>query len=410
MAKIRLSKRKEKRSLTWFSRILILLVLFTGFLLIFKSLNGFLSLSKPVPSKALVVEGWMPDYVIKELVDYYEDHHYTRLYITGLPIEKGYYATEFKTFADITLYNLVHFGFDTSGVTIVTIPRSIRTDRTFTTALALKNYMLENYPEIRSLDVFTLGCHARRSRLLFRKAFGEDYDIGIISGKDKSYHMDKWWDSSRGFRTVTNEFLAWLYFRLFFTPDFQKTNKELESGYFLDELESHRMERDKKYSDPEQSPLTSEQIEHFSGLKYFEPDETFRVKAHFRIDTSGGIFKMKTTTDRLPEYRKYAILTFAIDTALYSLNAYQNIAYMNHEKYGNYLFVPFRDLSCGNGSYGGGRYIDLELREADSVILDFNYAYNPYCSYNARYSCPIPPRENFVAAEIHAGEKEYEKH
>jgi uncharacterized protein (DUF1684 family) len=80
-------------------------------------------------------------------------------------------------------------------------------------------------------------------------------------------------------------------------------------------------------------------------------------------------------------------------------------------KYKNYLFVPFKDMTNGKETYGGGRYLDLETTDIqnDSVILDFNKAYNPYCAYSNGYSCPIPPKENHLAVSIEAGEKTFGK-
>ncbi len=76
----------------------------------------------------------------------------------------------------------------------------------------------------------------------------------------------------------------------------------------------------------------------------------------------------------------------------------------------NYLFLPFTDLTNGNGTYGGGRYIDLEIPKGDTMVIDFNKSYNPYCAYNGKYSCPIPPKENDLNIAIKAGVKNYSKH
>ena len=80
--------------------------------------------------------------------------------------------------------------------------------------------------------------------------------------------------------------------------------------------------------------------------------------------------------------------------------------------YANYLFLPFNDNTNGKTSYGGGRFIDLEIPEAGSktIVIDFNKSYNPYCAYNHKYSCPIPPSENNLNVEISAGVKAYKEH
>ena len=79
------------------------------------------------------------------------------------------------------------------------------------------------------------------------------------------------------------------------------------------------------------------------------------------------------------------------------------------EKFKKHLFLPFTDLTSGVESYGGGRYIDLEATDKDTMIVDFNQAYNPYCAYNEKYSCPIVPEENDLKVEIKAGVKAFKK-
>ena len=76
-------------------------------------------------------------------------------------------------------------------------------------------------------------------------------------------------------------------------------------------------------------------------------------------------------------------------------------------EYEDYLFLPFTDKTNGDSSYGGGRYLDLKLPEGDSIIIDFNQAYNPYCAYNDKYSCPVPPKSNNLDIEVLAGVKTF---
>lgn len=114
---------------------------------------------------------------------------------------------------------------------------------------------------------------------------------------------------------------------------------------------------------------------------------------------------MKTTTDRRPIYDVYGSATFLIDGNEYSLNIYQSHQLKDTEEFKNYLFVPFKDLSNGGESYGGGRFIDLSIPEGNTIIIDFNQSYNPYCAYSTRYSCPIPPKENFLNIKVLAGVK-----
>jgi hypothetical protein len=116
---------------------------------------------------------------------------------------------------------------------------------------------------------------------------------------------------------------------------------------------------------------------------------------------------MKTSTARLPEYVKYGEFHFTIDNIDYKLNVYQNIDLTKKEGYEDYLFLPFSDLTCGKESYIGGRYIDMRVPKSETIIIDFNTAYNPYCAYNHKYSCPIVPLENDLNIEIRAGVKKF---
>ncbi|RYD73146.1 MAG: DUF1684 domain-containing protein [Sphingobacteriales bacterium] len=99
----------------------------------------------------------------------------------------------------------------------------------------------------------------------------------------------------------------------------------------------------------------------------------------------------------------------SIDGKSFKLNIYQSQDLKKIEKYKNSLFLPFTDLTSGVESYGGGRYVDLEIPEGELIPIDFNTAYNPYCAYNHKYSCPIPPQENDLAIEIKAGVKKFKK-
>ena len=114
---------------------------------------------------------------------------------------------------------------------------------------------------------------------------------------------------------------------------------------------------------------------------------------------------MKTSDKRLRDYDLYAKVTFELDGREFQLNVYQISAANMKALHQNRLFLPFTDQSNGTDTYGGGRYLDLEIPEGDRITIDFNKAYNPYCAYSDRYSCPIPPQENDLGIPILAGVK-----
>lgn len=163
------------------------------------------------------------------------------------------------------------------------------------------------------------------------------------------------------------------------------------------------------YKDASKSPLKPKDLRNFEGLEFFKFDSTYVVTATF-VRTEGETpFKMKTTTDRLADYLKYGEITFDLKGTTYKLNLYQGQDVIKKEGFEDYLFLPFLDDTNGDSSYGGGRYIDLRIPEGDTMIIDFNTAYNPYCAYNEKYSCPIVPRDNYVDTEIKAGVKAFKK-
>jgi len=177
----------------------------------------------------------------------------------------------------------------------------------------------------------------------------------------------------------------------------------------IKEIKIFQKELNTQFMTKGESPLTETDRKHFKGLEFFGIDLNYRVQATFvRIENESS-FKMATSTDRLPEYVKYGELHFDLNNKKLQLNVYQNIKLIENPEYKNYLFIPFTDETNGDSSYGGGRYIDFKIPTSNIVTLDFNKAYNPYCSYSSRYSCPIPPKENHLKIAIKAGVKAYAK-
>ncbi|MEM0543306.1 DUF1684 domain-containing protein [Flavobacterium sp. j3] len=175
----------------------------------------------------------------------------------------------------------------------------------------------------------------------------------------------------------------------------QETSKE-----FQDKL-------NKEYGNKEESPLTDEDFKVFKGLDFYPINEKFTVEAQFTRTPNEKVFKMKTSTSRAPEYVKYGELLFTIDGKDFKLNLYQNIELIKKAGFEDYLFLPFSDLTCGMESYIGGRYIDMRIPKSATMTIDFNKAYNPYCAYNYKYSCPIVPLENNLDIAILAGVKKF---
>jgi len=173
---------------------------------------------------------------------------------------------------------------------------------------------------------------------------------------------------------------------------------------------SFQKELNAQYKDASRSPLKESDRKEFEGLEFFKYDSTFVVEAVFTRTENEVPFKMKTTTDRLPTYVKYGVLQFALNDEMFQLSVYQNQDKLEEDLHYNSLFLPFTDETNGLESYGGGRYIDLSIPTDNKLVIDFNSAYNPYCAYNDKYSCPIVPRENYLKTRIEAGVKAFKKH
>ncbi len=184
------------------------------------------------------------------------------------------------------------------------------------------------------------------------------------------------------------------------------SSAQAADAVWLDSLNAYWGRIDAEYRDTAHSPLLPEDLAHFTELERFAPDAAFRVTATFKAKL-GKAFQMRTTTDRTPTYQSVGSLSFTLEGRKHKLTVYRNPDLSAKPEYANYLFVPFTDLTNGESTYGGGRYLDLTGPLGATVELDFNRAYNPYCAYGGRYSCPIPPAENHLPVAVEAGVKAF---
>lgn len=165
-----------------------------------------------------------------------------------------------------------------------------------------------------------------------------------------------------------------------------------------------------EFKDPKTSPLPDRYRADFNGLDFFTPDTNFRVRAKLVLTPEALPFHMPTTTSRTSEEVVYGIVHFSLNGTDHQLEVYKS---QNPESDGegeDYLFLPFLDDTNGNETYAGGRYLDLSIPNEDTLIIDFNKAYNPYCAYNKKYSCPIVPTVNRLHTDVRAGVKAFGKH
>ncbi len=169
-------------------------------------------------------------------------------------------------------------------------------------------------------------------------------------------------------------------------------------------------EMNAKFKDASKSPLTKRDLKKFEGLAFFKLDEKYKVVAKLIKTPNAPSFNFPTTTDRVAVYEKYGVVSFAIDGENFELAIYKD---ENPElMYKDNLFLPFFDETNGKTSYEGGRFIDVLITDVNTngtIVIDFNEAYNPYCAYSDRYSCPITPRDNYLNTAIKAGVMAYKK-
>lgn len=173
------------------------------------------------------------------------------------------------------------------------------------------------------------------------------------------------------------------------------------STAWRDSLDAYWSRMDAEFAAQATSPLDSADRIVFEHLHRFTPDPSYCVRAMFTPVQGAEPFTMKTSTARLPVYKANGTLQFVLNDKQWRLTVYESVP--PHPGYENALFLPFTDLTNGEETYGAGRYLDLHGPLAAEVELDFNKAYNPYCAYSHRYSCPIPPKENHLPTRIQAG-------
>ena len=167
----------------------------------------------------------------------------------------------------------------------------------------------------------------------------------------------------------------------------------------------YQADLNRQFSDPSESPLKGKALKRFEKLSFFALNEDFRVEAHFKRSGDSTPFWMPTTTGRRSRERIYGILTFEMAGEAHRLEVYQEVDSLNQPVLGDQLFLPFTDLTNGDSTYPGGRYLDLKIPDSNTMVLDFNKAYNPYCAYNEIYSCPLVPGQNQLNVSVQAGVK-----
>lgn len=210
-----LLRRREAVLPTWRGWLLLALALAAfarGFL---SWVHPFLAVNAPIGGEALVVEGWIPDYALRQALAEFRARHYRLLIATGGPVPQGMAFSYHGNYARLAAATLEAFGLPADSILEAPSPE-VRKDRTYAEGLAVAACLRQEGRAYRSLDLFSFSTHARRSRLLYREALGKDARIGVFAARDREYDPGSWWTSSNGVRRVTDEWIAYLYARFLF--------------------------------------------------------------------------------------------------------------------------------------------------------------------------------------------------
>jgi hypothetical protein len=210
--------RKERWGLSWRGRLLITSVAVVGAYFVFLTVHPFLAVTHRVNTKMLVVEGWIQQYAMQRAVEEFNTGSYERIFTTGGPEEgSGGYTNDYNTSASVGAEALKKLGVSADLIQM-TPSHVIGRDRTYSSAVALRDWFWEHNISVHSMNVLTEDAHARRTQLLYQKAFGKNVLVGIIAVPNPDYNPRNWFRYSDGVREVIGESIAYIYARFFFYP------------------------------------------------------------------------------------------------------------------------------------------------------------------------------------------------
>jgi len=210
--------RKERWGLSWRGWLLVVVIVLSGAFSFLWRVYPFLAVTHRVDTNVLVVEGWIHNYAIRAAVAEFRSNSYQRVFTTGGPVEgTGGYINDYQTSASVGADLLTKCGLANESVQMVP-SRVMDRDRTYGSAVALRNWFRENNVPVRSMNIVTEDVHARRTRLLFEKAFRGSVTVGIIAVPDPDYDSRHWWRYSQGVKDVSTEAIAYVYAKLLFFP------------------------------------------------------------------------------------------------------------------------------------------------------------------------------------------------
>jgi len=203
-----------------FGVLFLLLFLFT--------IHPFLAPTKPVAADILIQDNFLLDYGLKELSDEFRSKNYSLIISAGVQLSQGGpFAAEYKTQGLLSAAILKKFGIHEKAIVPI-IPKPVKRNRTFASALAVKNWLAQNNIQPKGINIFSIGPHSRRSWILYKEAMGKEIPVGIIACENRKYDPKRWWKTSGGVRTILDETIAYLYAKLLFNPERVKDEIAIE--------------------------------------------------------------------------------------------------------------------------------------------------------------------------------------
>ena len=210
--------RKERWGVSWRGRLILALLGFSIAIFLFLNVQPFLAETHRMRTDFLVVEGWIHPYAIRAAVEEFKKGSYQRVFTTGGPVVGiGHYVNEYQTSASVGADLLKNAGVPPDSVQMVP-SRVMDRDRTYGSAVALREWLHEHNMPVRSINVLTEDEHARRTCLLFKRALGKNVTVGIIAVPNPDYDARHWWRYSEGVKDVGSEAVSYLYTKFLFWP------------------------------------------------------------------------------------------------------------------------------------------------------------------------------------------------
>lgn len=174
---------------------------------------------------------------------------------------------------------------------------------------------------------------------------------------------------------------------------------------YLEKVEKERERQFKYLKYNIESPLTELQKKELRALEHYPIDPKYKVRAKMVPVEDRRMLELPMTDGSIEKYLKHSWAEFEWEGKTIRLLLLQAAKEQDKRNF----FLAFADATSGSETYGGGRYLNLRQDGKNSITIDFNLAYNPYCAYNPDFACPLPPRENILEVGILAGEKDYKK-